>query len=161
MPNFILCNHQKKPILSMFVTDIVIFCNCIAKMNYWPNKYSVPALVGVCLFTTRNGLSAADGTSDPLRLSWLSDFIMCFSAHKGPHLLPLKQILVFHSGDREKTGGIKTGFRLRGMVGAVDKPESVSTIKASVFEESWVQIFPLPMKLVGRTCARHYYQCSL
>lgn len=27
----------------MFVTSIVIFCNCIAEMKYWPNKYSVPA----------------------------------------------------------------------------------------------------------------------
>lgn len=34
--------------LSIFVTNIVIFCNCIAKMNYCPNKYSVPAWLEVC-----------------------------------------------------------------------------------------------------------------
>lgn len=33
----------------MFVTSIVIFCNCIAKMKYRPNKYSVPAFGSICV----------------------------------------------------------------------------------------------------------------
>lgn len=40
----IICNHWT--ILSMFVTSIVIYSVLVLlKMNYWPNKYSVPAFI--------------------------------------------------------------------------------------------------------------------